>query len=251
MSNNEPNQSVAQRGKKNVSMVVSALNEERLIETSVLSFIANSEPNLDNYEIILVNDGSQDQTGAIMERLAAKYPKIKVLHNPKNLGLGPAFLRGLEHASQDYVMFLCGDGGFPGSSLPLVFAKLGQADLIIPYMSNLKAIKTPFRYFLSRTYTKLINLIFGFKLNYYNGLSLYRTRQLKQLKIAGGSFGIQAEMIIKLLKAGCSYVQVEVKGAEEANRSVAFTFSSFLKVAKTLFNLIIEIFYFNPKTVKK
>jgi hypothetical protein len=143
-------------------------------------------------------------------------------------------------------MLLCGDGGLPAKSLPAIFNAIGSADIVIPHMTNLRQIKTPLRYFLSRTYTWLLNTLFGFRLNYYNGLPVHRTDLLRHIRIASSGFGFQGEVLVKLLKSGCSYVQVGVLGAEETRRSFALRPGNLLSVAGTLLHLVSEIARFRP-----
>lgn len=231
---------------KDITLVISALNEQELIRSTVQETLKSCNAGLNNFEIILINDGSVDKTGPIMDDIAAQYSNISVIHNPTPKGLGCALQTGVNHAKYPHVMLLCGDGGLPGESLPPIFNKIGQADLVIPYMGNLKRIKSPARFYLSRCYTHLLNILFRQKLHYYNGLPVYKTEQLRNLKVISKGFAFQAEIITKLLKSGCSYVQVETKGAEKSNRSVAVNIKGFYEVAKILLNLIWEVFIFSP-----
>lgn len=199
-----------------------------------------------DYEIILIDDGSSDRTGAIMDSFAQIHERIRVEHNGSNLGLGASYKRGVALATKEYLMLLCGDGGLPARSLPSIFEQIGKADIVIPYMTNLRQIKTPLRYFLSRGYTTLLNLLFGFRLNYYNGLPVHRLDLLRCIDITSSGFGFQGEVLIKLLKSGCSYVQVGVSGAEETKRSFALRASNLVSVARTVIHLIAEIVNFRP-----
>jgi dolichol-phosphate mannosyltransferase len=235
---------------KDISLVIAALNEEVLILSTVQEIISNCRDKLTNFELILINDGSTDRTGAIMNEIAQQYPNVQVIHNKIPRNLGCALQSGMQCAKYEYIMLLCGDGGLPGESLPIIFSKIGEADLVIPYMANLKRIKSPARFYLSRCYTNLLNIIFGQKLNYYNGLPVYKTAELRKLKIISKGFAFQAEIITKLLKSGCSYVQVETLGAEKSNRSVAVSFKGFYEIAKILITLIWEVIVFNPSQNK-
>ncbi|HEY0337970.1 MAG TPA: hypothetical protein VGC70_11580, partial [Burkholderiales bacterium] len=163
-----------------------------------------------------------------------------------NIGLGACYQRGLQEARCNYVMLLCGDGGLPARSLPAIFEKIGTADIVIPYMTNLRRIKSPLRFVLSRTYSKLLNTLFGFKLHYYNGLPVHRTDLLRSIRITSSGFGFQGEILVKLLKSGCSYVQVGVLGAEETRKSFALRPRNLVSVARTLLHLIAEIVRFRP-----
>lgn len=140
-------------------------------------------------------------------------------------------------------MLLCGDGGMPASSLPAIFDKIGSADVVVPYCENLKEIKGPGRYLLSRTYTILLNTLFGLRLKYYNGLPVHRVALVRSVHGRSDGFGFQAEILVPLLRAGHTYVQVGVKGAEKANRSSALRLKNVASVARTLGRLLYQTFF--------
>src|SRR5262249_25257404 len=137
---------------------VPALNEETLIVETVEQILEVSEGRFGDFEMLLVDDGSTDATGRLMDELAARHTRGRVFQNRTNLGLRWSYHLGVAHARHEYVMLLCGDGGMPASSLPKIFDRIGSADIVVPYCENLKQIKGPGRYWLSRTYTTLLNV---------------------------------------------------------------------------------------------
>lgn len=214
-----------------------ALNEAALITETVSQILEVVRPRFADYELILVNDGSTDETGALMDRLAASHPGVRAFHNPTNIGLGASYRRGVAEARHEYVMLLCGDGGMPASSLPAIFEQIGAADIVVPYCDNLKQIKTPSRYLLSRTYTTLLNTLFGLRLRYYNGLAVHRVELVRGVSTASSGFGFQGEILVQLLRAGHTYVEVAVKGAEKTNRSSALKLRNVASVSRTIARL--------------
>lgn len=220
-----------------ISLIVPALNEEKLIVETVNQIVAVTEGRFADAEVILIDDGSTDATGRLMDELAARNAGIRVLHNARNIGLGSSYHLGVAHARYEYVMLLCGDGGMPASSLPAIFDKIGSADIVVPYCTNLKDIKGPGRYLLSRTYTVLLNALFGLRLKYYNGLPVHRTALVRSVRGRSDGFGFQAEILVQLLRAGRSYVEVGVLGAEKTNRSSALKFKNVVSVTRTLARL--------------
>lgn len=226
---------------QSVCFIVPALNEERIVEAVTRDIWAVVDARIAHYEIILVNDGSTDRTGAIMDRLARELAHVRVLHNNPNIGLGASYQRGVAEAKCDYIMMLCGDGGLPASSLPPIIAKIGTADIVVPFMLNLRQLKTPMRYVVSRSYTWSLNTLFGYRLNYYNGLPVHRRVLLERIEITSSGFGFQAEILIKLLKTGCSFVQVGVLGAEATNKSSIFRLRNVISVGHTMFKLLREL----------
>jgi hypothetical protein len=143
-------------------------------------------------------------------------------------------------------MLLCGDGGLPAASLPAIFDRIGTADIVVPWMTNLRRIKSLPRYLLSRAYTTLFNVLCGMRLRYYNGLPVHRNDLLQRIQITSGGFGFQAEILIKLIRSGCTYVEVGVKGAEEKQQSVALRPRNWLSVVATVARLLVELARFKP-----
>jgi dolichol-phosphate mannosyltransferase len=224
-----------------VSVIVPALNEQALIGEVVQEVLEQIENHFSDYEIILVDDGSSDDTGQIMDSIAAANKRVQVIHNSPNLGFGKSFREGCKVATKEYIMLLCGDGGLPASSLPAIIDKIGTADIVIPYMTNLREIKTPFRYFLSRLYTLILNQLSGLNLQYFNGLPVNRRALLDSIELTSGGFGFQAEMLVKLIKSDHTYVEIGVLGAEKTNRSVAMRFNNWVSVARTVMHLFSQI----------
>lgn len=228
-----------------ITFIVPALNEERVVETFIEQMMERiAVARFADYEVILVNDGSTDRTGEIMERAAARHKNVEVLHNATNLRFGNSFKRGLAEARFDYVALLCGDGGLPAASLPAIFDCIGKADIVVPWMTNMAEIKSPVRYFLSNAYTTLLNRTFGLHLKYYNGLPVHRRDLLQKIDITSGGFGFQAEILVKLIKSGATFIHVGVKGAEEKGGSFAMKPRNWISVARTFAHLLLEIWRF-------
>ena len=217
------------------------MNEEALIATVVGQIEEVAAAHCSEYEFILIDDGSVDGTGRIMDELAEQNAHMRVLHNEENLGLGASYRRGVQEARCDYVMLLCGDGGLPADSLPAILERIGDADIVIPFMTNLREIKTPSRFYHSKTYTGLLNLFAGLKLQYYNGLAVHRVDAVRKLDIKTDRFGFQGEILIKSIRQGNSYVEVGVKGAEKANRSSALRPRNLLDMVRTVRVLLREV----------
>jgi dolichol-phosphate mannosyltransferase len=236
---------------RSISIVIPALNEEAVLEMVARDIEKQVAASFADHEIILIDDGSTDKTGDIMERLAAEFPRIRAIRNPQNIGLGSSYQRGLAEARYNYLMMLCGDGGMPAASLPPIFAAVGSADIVAPYVTNLKQIKSPIRYFTSRTYTNLLNLLFGQKIKYYNGLPVHRVDLLRQLRINSTGFAFQGEILTKLLRSGCSMTEVGVAGAEMTKNSTAVRLKSLMNIAKVLALLVWEVRRFDGRQIKR
>jgi dolichol-phosphate mannosyltransferase len=235
----------------NITIVIPALNEEIIVESVVRDIEKQVTGSFRDYEIILIDDGSTDRTGEIMDRLSSELRNTRVLHNEGNIGLGASYQRGLAEARCAYMMMLCGDGGMPASSLPAIFAAIGSADIVAPYVTNLKTIKSPMRYFMSRGYTNLLNLLFGQKIKYYNGLPVHRVDLLRQLRINSTGFAFQGEILTKLLRSGCSMTEVGVLGAEMTRSSSALRLKGLINISKVLALLVWEVRTFDGRDIRR
>jgi glycosyltransferase involved in cell wall biosynthesis len=134
------------------SFVVPCFNEEDNVVPTVESVCqAMAMANQDAYEVMLVDDCSTDRTLEHMQALAQTDPRIRVLHNPVNLGFGGSYKRGMHAAKADYVMMLPGDDGFPPDSIAEIIRHAGEADIIIPIVTN-SAVRTWSRTIISKSF---------------------------------------------------------------------------------------------------
>jgi len=223
-----------------VSFIVPALNEEVNLRDTV-DEIRRAAVVLSDFEIVIVNDGSTDATGAIADDLASKDAKVRAVHNLKNAGLGGAYKSGLAAASKSYVIMIPGDNNHPADGIIPILACAGKADIVIPYVAN-PEVRGPMRRAISRLFVILVNLLFGLNVRYYNGLVLHRLDLLRQITIETNGFAYQAEALVKLLKRGASYHQIPVPVADHGDRNTrAFRIRNVIRVVRTLAKLFIEV----------
>lgn len=233
---------MAAKLKHSVSIIVAAYNEDVVVEQVVRETHAVADLMLETFELILINDGSTDRTPSIVDSLAGELTNTRAIHNRPNIGFGASYMKGVKEAQYDYVMLVCGDNGIPAYNFPAIISKIGTADIIIPYMLNLREVKTPLRYVISRTYTTFLNLLSGFRLHYYNGLPVHRTELVRSTSVRSTGFGFQGEILVKLLKAGHSFVEVGVDAAsKEQQRSGFLRPRNIANVIRTCIYLIREL----------
>jgi glycosyltransferase involved in cell wall biosynthesis len=220
--------------------VIPCFNEEDNVEATVGS-IREAMRALEDYEIILVNDASTDRTLERMQALAATDFHIRVLDNPINLGFGGSYKRGISVATATYVMMLPGDDGFPGQSIAEILSHAGEADIIIPIVTNPGA-RSWFRAFASKGFTTLLNWMFWLNVGYYNGAVLQRNDLLRAIEIRTNSFAYQAEALVKLIARGATYTHCHVRIQDRAaGRSSALRLKNQLAVWKTILHLLAEV----------
>lgn len=234
-----------------VSFIVPALNEASHVENTVKTIIeAVAESQVGGYEIVLVDDGSTDGTGEIMDRLAGATSHTRAVHNQRNLGFGSAYKQGVAAARCDYVMIVAGDNIMTPASIAAVLNRLGDADIILPYMTDRH--RRPFvRRIGSWAYAQVINTLFGYRIRYYNSM-VPRRELLNRITINTSGYSLQAECIVKLLRGGATFVEVGVPHGFGVAKSGSHAVrpKNLMNLFKSILALIREIRSYTPPPLR-
>jgi glycosyltransferase involved in cell wall biosynthesis len=187
------------------------------------------------HEILVIDDGSGDGTGALVTANLSRFPGVRLLTNERNLGFGASYRRGVEAASLDHIVMVHGDNAWGHETLREFFSHVGQADIVIGYTRRMWRERTWQRTLISKTFTSLVNIITRQRLTYYNGLQIHQASILKSLQIESHGYGFQAEVLVKALYRTRSYLEVAMDLNErKRGESQAFRLKNVLDVARTL-----------------
>lgn len=159
-------------------------------------------------EIIIVNDGSTDDTGSIAERLQHELRRVRVVHHPANAGYGAAQRTGLKAATTDLVCLLPADGQVPPEELAKYLDAADSADVIVGRYSSRP--DTAIRRVLSRTYVLVLYALYGLRLRNVNAPKLYRRSQLDAVTITSHGGFADAEIVLQLHRQGRRFRQIDV-----------------------------------------
>jgi glycosyltransferase involved in cell wall biosynthesis len=118
-----------------LSVVLPAFNEEANVERVVRSCAAYLDAHMPDYELLVVNDGSRDRTGEILNRLQEEFVRLRPLHHAQNQGYGAALRTGFGAATKRFVFYMDGDGQFD----------IGDLDHLLPLATDEDHIVTGFR----------------------------------------------------------------------------------------------------------
>src|SRR5260221_11906959 len=116
-----------------LSFFFPAYNEELDVEDVVREGLSVLPRFTDDLEVLVVDDGSRDATGAIADRLAGEDPRVRVVHHKPNRGYGGAIRSGLVSPTKPYVFFTDGDRPFPLEGLGRLLPPLHRADVVGGY----------------------------------------------------------------------------------------------------------------------
>jgi glycosyltransferase involved in cell wall biosynthesis len=190
-----------------------AHNEAANIEALVEEALATLPTLAETFEVIAVDDGSRDATGAIADRLAAAHPGVvRVVHHPTNLGYGEALRSGFRAARYDLVAFTDGDRQFRVADLGRLLARLAEPDrpdAVVGY--RLHRADPPIRTLYARLYRLANRIWFGLRVRDVDcACKVFRREALADVAVESGGAFFSAELLIKLVARGRRIVEVGV-----------------------------------------
>jgi glycosyltransferase involved in cell wall biosynthesis len=223
---------------RTVSILAPAFNEAQNIEGAVLDAVEAAQvAALDDYEIIIVDDGSTDGTREVTDRLARDIDKVQVFHHSTNKGLATAYLTGLEHARMNYYTFTGGDRELHRDSLRDILLAVGEATVVVPYHGTPER-RERHRRVLTWLSTTQLNVMFGLKLRYFQGPAVYPTALARLLPHTCSGFYFATERLVHALVAGNSWVEVPLRHQQRTSgRSKAVSLANILRAESFIWRL--------------
>jgi dolichol-phosphate mannosyltransferase len=151
-------------------------------------------------EILVVDDGSSDGTGAVADGLAGAVPGVRVVHHPSNGGLGAVYRTGFAEARGDLITFFPADGQFPASILETFVPAVDGHDLVLGYVSRRDSLLGRA---LSAAERMAYHLLLG-PLPRFQGVFVVRREALARtaLRSEGRGWAIVMELLVRATRAG-------------------------------------------------
>jgi len=184
-----------------LSIVIPAFNEEQNVEPVVdeVRRVLGSSRWAGKYEVILVNDGSRDATGGVMDRLAMAYPELVVVHRQANRGFGAALRSGFARSRGEHVSLITADGEIGPDQVLKLLDAMGDADLIV---SRRERTTTLGREWLSAGAILLGRLLLGVSLDSITGIYVVRGDVLRQLPLHSETGLANVEIVMRCREMG-------------------------------------------------
>jgi glycosyltransferase involved in cell wall biosynthesis len=192
------------RERPSVSLVIPMFNEEENIEHAIDYAVDALERHAGDYEILVVDDASQDRSPEIVERLAAANPRIRMLRHAENRKLGASLKTGFAAARKDLVLYMDADLPFDPDIMGRAIQALlvTRADLIAGYRLD-RTTEGFRRTVYSYLYNSLIGLLFGWPHRDINfSFKLMRREVLEAVELRSEGSLIDAELIVKAKNLG-------------------------------------------------
>jgi len=229
-----------QQGDIDVTLFVPCYNEEENITATLETIAAAFQRVNRRYEVIVIDDASEDCSVEKVRKFHSTHPEmpVRLVVNPTNRGLASNFQEAARIGCGRFIRIVCGDNVEPVETQTAILQCLDQADMVVPYPLHVHN-KSLFRLFLSRTYTRIINLLSGFRLRYWNGCALLRREDVAHYFPSTRGFGFQAALVSKLLCLGRTYVEVGCRYVERrSGTSKACTLKNFRSVTHVALRIV-------------
>ena len=223
-----------QKLRPSISVFFPAYNDQDSIAVMVNKTLAILPQFADDYEVIVVNDGSSDGTAAVLDELARKHSAVRVVHHQRNRGYGGALRTGFLTATKDLVFYTDGDGQYDVNELAnLVPLMTSDVDVVNGY--KIKRSDAKRRVVLGAMYKMLARMLFHLPIRDVDcDFRLMRREAIQSIDLVSTSGVVCTEMIYKLHRSGCRFTETPVHHYPRMHgQSQFFTFR---RVGKTAFD---------------
>jgi len=154
-----------------------------------------------DFEVIIVDDGSTDNTGRIADEIAGRDNRVRVVRHHPNLGYGAALQSGFKAATKELVFYTDGDGQFDIREMPLLLPLMDKADIVSCYRLNRQ--DNLVRRINGWCWTKLVCLLFGMKVRDIDcAFKLYKREIFDHVELSSIGALINAEILARAVRRG-------------------------------------------------
>jgi glycosyltransferase involved in cell wall biosynthesis len=192
-----------------LSVFLPSHNEEGNVERVVGSYLNELPRVTDDYEVIVVDDGSRDRTGAIADRLASADSHVKVVHHPVNRGYGGAVISGIRAASKPYVLLCDGDGQFDPADIELMTPFVPEYDVVAGRRA--RRADPLMRRVNGMAWSGLVRVLLGITISDIDcGFKLFKRDKLDGMELRAHGAMISTELMARLAGRGAKVKEVDV-----------------------------------------
>lgn len=238
-----------------LSVFFPAYNDAGTIASLVISAVQVAGSLTPDFEVIVINDGSQDDTPRILDELARVYPdRVRIVHHAKNRGYGGALRSGFAAATKDFVFYTDGDAQYDPQEMSLLWQQMTDD---VDWVNGWKISRSDplHRIIIGRVYHHTVKLLFGLKVRDVDcDFRLMRRRIFDVVRLEKDSGVICLEMMKKFKDAGFRVAETPVHHYHRAHgKSQFFNFPRIVRtvvdVMKLWWLLVIRRDHLKPKAV--
>ena len=210
-----------------------AYNDAGTIASLVITSVKVAATLTDDFEVIVINDGSKDDTGRILDELARLYPdRVRIVHHEVNRGYGGALRTGFATASKDLVFYTDGDAQYDPAEMTVLWHTLTDD---VDWVNGWKISRSDplHRIIIGRLYHHMVKFLFGLKVRDVDcDFRLMRRRIFDVVRLEKNSGVICLEMMKKFQDAGFRVAEQPVHHYHRAyGKSQFFNFPRIYRTA--------------------
>ncbi len=195
---------------RSLSVILPAYNEEALISDTISHVMSILSSWMQDFEVIVVNDGSKDRTGEIVADLEAYDRRIRLMNHPVNKGYGAALVTGFESVTKELAFFMDSDGQFDIRDLVRFFPLIEEYGAVLGYRIDRQ--DTWMRKLNAWGWKKLVGFVFRVHARDIDcAFKLFRAEFFRTNHLETRGAMINTEIVYKLARAGYTYTEVGVQ----------------------------------------
>jgi glycosyltransferase involved in cell wall biosynthesis len=223
---------------KGLSIFFPAYTDSGTIASRVITALRTARKLTPDHEIIVVNDGSKDNTAEILDELARTYPEVRVVHHEKNRGYGGALRTGFASATRELIFYTDGDAQYDPAEMAVLWRRfVDDEDLVNGY--KISRSDPVHRIVIGRVYHHTVKLLFGLTVRDVDcDFRMMRRSIFDTVTLEKNSGVICLEMMKKITDAGFRIAEVPVHHYHRAyGKSQFFNFRRLARTGVDVFKL--------------
>lgn len=187
-----------------------AYNEAALLPRTIDQLTSALERLEVTFEIVIVDDGSQDATGELVDSMASRDPRVRAFHHPTNLGVGAALATAMKFSLGEFFLFVPADLAMEPDAIGRYLAAASEADIVAGF-TGVRPDYNLYRSLVSWTNGTLLRMLFRLPIRNFNYCHLYRLSLLRQIRLQfTGSAMLYAEIFVKARRRGARIAQIQI-----------------------------------------
>jgi glycosyltransferase involved in cell wall biosynthesis len=193
-----------------LTIAIPAYNEEETLSNVVSGAITAAKTLVSVYEILIVDDGSTDKTGAIADTFAKEHRWVKVVHHLKNQGFSGAIKTCYKKSAKELIFLLPADGQIHAGDAKLFLKVIHNADVVVGYRENNP--EPLFRRFNSKVFHTFYRILFGVQLREISTSILWRKTVIDKIDITAmpRSALIEPEVVYKAWTMNFRFAEIPI-----------------------------------------
>jgi len=187
-----------------------AYNDSGTIASLVIAAVQTARRLTPDFEVLVINDGSVDETAAVADELARLYPQVRVVHHQRNRGYGGALRSGFASATKEVIFYTDGDAQYDPREMTLLWERFGDdVDLVNGY--KISRSDPLHRIIIGRLYHHTVKRLFGLRVRDVDcDFRMMRRSIFDRVTLEKSSGVICLEMMTKIQQAGFRIAEVPV-----------------------------------------